>query len=272
MDCKKIKPLLIDFADKNLSEENTKLVRDHLKNCKDCRNEVEELLVLMNELNKTKEEIPSTQLKVNFMNMLEKEKSANQVEPAEAKVIQMRNNSTPGIRQFNPFYQIAAGFAILIAGVMLGLLVNKSNGASDMEIANLQNEVSYMKQVVMLSKLDQQSPSQRIQAVNYVEEIQEADPKVIEALIKTMNTDNNTSVRMAATTALSRFSNDDKVRNAMIESLSIQDDPMIQITLINIMIELHEKKATNNIQKIAHDEQTNKTVKAFAQKGLEILI
>ena len=129
-----------------------------------------------------------------------------------------------------------------------------------------------MKQIVMLSKLDQSSPSLRIQAVNYMNEISSPDPNVINALINTMNTDENSNVRLAATTALSRFTDEDIVRDALIESLTIQDDPMVQITLINIMIGMHETKAKSYIEQIASNENTNKSVKSIAQRGIEILI
>jgi hypothetical protein len=272
MDCKKINSLLIDFADKKLDPEATKMVQTHLENCKICSQEVEELAIVMNEMNKISDQKPSPKLRSNFMDLIEKEKSNTksiEAKPYHAKSLQAQN---PRIRFINPMYQVAAGFAILISGLLLGLLINKNNGINNNELLALQNEVSYMKQVVMLSKLDQSSPSSRIQAVNYVDEISTPDPKVIDALIKTMNEDDNDNVRLAATTALSRFTENITVREALINSLATQEDPMVQITLINIMVGLHETKANKFIERIANNSETNKSVKTIAQKGLEILI
>lgn len=271
MDCKKINSLLIDFVDKQLDTEQIKIVQNHLEKCKSCRQEVEELAVVMSEINKTSEEKPSTKLRANFMQMIKDEKLASK--SIEAKPIQIKttHKQYPRFRFMNPIYQIAAGFAILISGLLLGLLINK-NASNSTEMMALQNEVSMMKQVVMLSKLDQTSPSSRIQAVNYMNEISTPDPKVIDALINTMNTDENSNVRLAATTALSRFTDNQIVREALINSLTIQDDPMVQITLINIMIGMHETKAKSYIEQIASNENTNKSVKSIAQRGLEILI
>ena len=125
--------------------------------------------------------------------------------------------------------------------------------------------------MVILSKLDQQSPTTRIQAVSYMSELQFADPEITTALVRTMNTDDNVNVRMAAITALSRYTDDEMVRNSLIESLAIQDDPFIQITLINMMIQLNEKRASNYLEQIIKSEHTNKTVKTMANKGLNIL-
>ncbi len=272
MDCKKINNLLIDFVDKQLDAEQTKLVQTHLEKCKSCRQEVEELAVVMTEINKTPENKPSAKLRANFMQMIEEEKSKSQTIEAQPLQDNRISNYVHKVRFMNPMYQVAAGFAILIAGMLMGLIINKDSGVDNTQLMALQNEVSYMKQVVMLSKLEQNSPSSRIQAVNYIDEISTPDPQVIDALIETMNTDDNANVRLAATTALSRFSEDQKVREALISSLSIQEDPMVQITLINIMISLHETKAKPFIEQIAENENTNISAKTIAQKGLEILI
>lgn len=269
MDCKRINNLLVDFVDKKLENEQIKMVQEHMAKCKACRQEVEELIVVMNEINKTKDEQPSSGLRESFMQMIEHEKSKTKTIEA-TPIIESKSINVP-FRLLNPMYQIAAGFALLIAGMMMGLLINK-NSYDNSEITALQNEMSYMKQVLMLSKLDQPSPSSRIQAVNYMEEISSPDPEVLDALIQTMNTDDNSNVRLAATTALSRFTNNQTVRNALIHSLSIQEDPMVQITLINIMIGLHETKAKTYIENIASNKDTNESVKSIAERGLEILI
>lgn len=271
MDCKKINSLLIDFVDKQLDAEQIKSVQNHLADCKNCCQEVEELAIVMNELNTVEERQPSEKLRANFIQMIETQKSKSIA--IEAKPIQpYHSDNYTRLRFMNPMYQVAAGFAILISGLLLGLLINKNNGANNSELMALQNEVSNMKQVIMLSKLDQTSPSSRIQAVGYMEELSSPDPKVINALISAMNADENSNVRLAATTALSRFTDNEIVREALINSLAIQDDPMVQITLINIMIGLHETKASSFIQRIANNDNTNKSVKSIAQKGLEILI
>ncbi len=272
MDCKKINNLLVDFADKKLDATQTKMVQTHLEDCKNCRQEIEELAIVMNEINTTPEQEPSEKMRTNFMSMIEEEKL--KAIAIEAKPIKASNaqNQHARFRFINPMYQVAAGFAILISGLLMGLLINKNNGTNTTDLIALQNEVSYMKQVVMLSKLDQASPSSRIQAVNYVDELSSPDPKIIDALINTMNTDENSNVRLAATTALARFTNNQTVREALINSLAIQEDPMVQITLINIMIGLNETKANPYIERIANNSNTNKSVKSIAQKGLEILI
>ena len=272
MECKEINSLLIDFVDKNLNQEQTEVVQKHLESCKSCRQEVEELMVVMGEIKQTGDENPSANLRSNFMQMIEAEKRKHVAVEAKPLYRQNIQQHQHRIRFMHPIYQVAAGFAILIAGMMLGLMINKSNtGTNKAELSALKSEVNSMKQMVMLSKLNQPSASSRIQAVNYIEDISFPDQKVVDALIETMNTDDNSNVRLAATTALSNFADDQRVRTALIESLATQDDPMVQITLINIMVGLREVNAKKYIQRIATNDNTNENVKLIAQKSLDIL-
>jgi len=223
-------------------------------------------LVLMTDLNNIKDEKPPAKLRTDFLQMVESEKLKQSTIKKPQPAL---NPNKFSYRTINPWLQIAAGFAILISGVIIGLIA-KNPGGSD-QIANLQSEITGLKQMVILSKLDQQSPTTRIQAVSYMSELQFADPEITTALVRTMNTDDNVNVRMAAITALSRYTDDEMVRNSLIESLAIQDDPFIQITLINMMIQLNEKRASNYLEQIIKSEHTNKTVKTMANKGLNIL-
>ncbi len=265
MECKNIKPLLIDFADKKLNIEQTSMVQQHLLKCKSCTEELDELSTVMNELNQIKDEQPSKNLRAKFMQNLQQEKTNLSIQKTVASQLEQSKKS----RTLSPFMQIAAGFAILISGVLIGLVANKPNNQN--QIASMQTEINGLKQMVMLSKIDQQSPSARIQAVSFANDMQQSDPEVIKALISAMNTDENVNVRLAATTALAKFAEEDFVRASLIESLPNQSDPFVQITLINIMIQLNEKRASNYLQQIVNNKETNKTVRSLANKGLDIL-
>ncbi len=261
--CKYIQPLLIDFVDKKLDKEKTGFVRRHLESCKLCRDEVDGLVVLFDEMNKIEDEQPDENLKQNFTAMLEAEKQ---------KV------SKPSIKKTgrkiwlqSPLGQVAAGVALLIAGMMLGLLI-RTNSGQDMEVAELKNEVDNIKDMLILTKLDQPIASERIIAASYLEEMTTPDHRVLQALISTMNTDNNTNVRMAALNALAKFRNQQIVGDALVETLSIQTDPIIQISLINILVEMQDTRAVDKMKKILDNNNTNESVKKLAEKGILTLI
>jgi len=262
-DCKNIQPLLIDFVDKKLDKYKTELVRKHIETCKTCNDEVDGLVILFDEMNKVENIQPDNSLKVNFTAMLE----------AEKQNVNKNSGKKEGRKIWfrSPLSQAAAGFTILIAGMMLGWVIRTDNG-SNQEVAALKSEVNSIKDMLILTKLEQPTASERIIAASYLEEMTAPDQTVLAALINTLNTDNNSNVRMAALNALAKFRNEQVVRDALVETLTIQTDPIIQISLINILVSMQETRAVDEMHKIIDNNSTNESVKKLAEKGILTLI
>ena len=62
------------------------------------------------------------------------------------------------------------------------------------------------------------------------------DEEVIEVLVKTLNEDPNSNVRMASLDALSKFYAQPNVKKALLESMKFQKDPVVQIALIQLSL------------------------------------
>jgi hypothetical protein len=77
---------------------------------------------------------------------------------------------------------------------------------------------------------------------------------------------------MSAAYALSNFAGVKSVSDSLVNSLSHQTDPVLQVTLINILAERKEKNALPAIRKIISDEQTLKEVRAVAENSLRVLL
>ena len=118
---------------------------------------------------------------------------------------------------------------------------------------------------------NQQSASQRLQGINVALTIQDADEEVVNALAKRMNEDPNTNVRLAALDALSKFHTEPHVRKVLLDALSTQKDPMVQIALIQLMVQMKEKSVVNDLKKIVEDSESMKAVKDEAYSGILIL-
>ena len=108
--------------------------------------------------------------------------------------------------------------------------------------------------------------------MTYAGDLDNADDKVIDVLIKTLNTDKNVNVRMAAAYALSKFADQRAVCDSLVKSLSNQNDPILQVTLINILAERKVKSALRPIQEIIANKSTLKEVRAVAENSLRVLI
>jgi hypothetical protein len=172
-----------------------------------------------------------------------------------------------------PLLKIASGIALFIAGALLsGLFFARYSSSSDPEFTALKTEMQNMKEIVMLNMLKEESPSQRIQAVNYSDGLTEPDSKVLEALATTLNKDRNVNVRIAAAYSLARFSNRQEVRDTLVASLSKQTEPIIQVILMNILIEMKETRALQPMQQIITDDTSLQEVKDVAQKGVSTLL
>jgi len=77
---------------------------------------------------------------------------------------------------------------------------------------------------------------------------------------------------MAAAYALSKFADQRPVLDSLVESLSLQRDPILQVTLINILAEKKAKSALKSIQEIIANRSTMKEVRTVAQNSLRVLM
>jgi len=169
--------------------------------------------------------------------------------------------------------RVAAGFILLLIGFSAGQFLRDHNGASSSEVAALHDEVQQMKQALMYSgNYSQVSAGERLSAVNLSEKIpannQKLDQEITEILIHTMNNDKSVNVRMAAADALFRFRNDPLIQKALVNSLSEQEDPQMQITLINMLVQIKAKGALNEMNKLLVNSDTREVVKQQLKAGI----
>ena len=168
---------------------------------------------------------------------------------------------------------IAASLSLLLIGFLSGLLISAGKPVENkIEIADLQKDMQEMKNLLMINQLQLNSASDRIKAVNQVYGLTEVDQEIVIHLINTLNSDNNTNVRLAAAQTLFKFKKDKFIRQSLVSSLKMQKDPALQITLIDMLVEMEEKEALTEIQKLIQDDQTLDVVKKKARNGISKLL
>ena len=264
MDCIKINNLLIDYIDTNLNVALNAQVKEHITTCESCKADYDQMKILLEDMKRMNEHYPGPEMKEKFMAMLEEEKK-NQ------KIVAMSPKEKGFIRLISSGWgQASVGAAVLVIGFLLGFVFQPGSGGNDVQM--LENEINLMKQILMLSKFDGSSASERIQAVSFIQEQSAPDNELISALIKTLNNDKNVNVRMAAASALSKYYNYPVAKDALINALNKQKDPLMQITLINLFVEQQDKSAVEGMQRIMIDQQSPDVVKSQAQKGIRALI
>jgi hypothetical protein len=115
------------------------------------------------------------------------------------------------------------------------------------------------------------SASERIAGATKAYLIKNLDKEIIDVLVKTMDNDDNSNVRLAALDALSKFYREPYVKNKLVKSLEKQKDPVVQIALIELLTTMKEASIVNELQKISNDANSIKAVKDQAYAGIQKL-
>ncbi len=248
MERENLESLIIDYIDGKLPEAERAKLEKELVNHQELYQQLREVISAMEKSDSLE---PGHRLRLNFDKMLREEIS-------KGKTVQM---FTPAL------YRMAAAVVLVIAGIVIGFYINK-NQQHEQELAKLRQEVEATKQMMIAMIGNPNSASQRLQGVNVALTISAPDHDIVNALVKTLNEDPNTNVRLAALEALGKFYTDTVVRKALIESLASQKDPIVQIALIQLMVKMNEKGSVKNLEQIIEDNQNIKPVKDEAYSGL----
>ncbi|MFN8346374.1 MAG: HEAT repeat domain-containing protein [Spirosomataceae bacterium] len=164
--------------------------------------------------------------------------------------------------------RIAAGVTLLLVGFAGGLMyTNRASSSPEKE----NPEIAAMKNTLRFEQVSQTSASERIQAVNQSLTLEQADEEITQMLLNTMNFDENVNVRLAACQALRRFENEPQVREGLIRSLKIQTDPNVQLTLIEALVAMKEKRAAEEMQRLAENKEVMEVVRLKAEEGVQHL-
>ncbi|HJS55567.1 MAG TPA: HEAT repeat domain-containing protein [Chitinophagaceae bacterium] len=266
--CTDMRLLLIDYVDGQLAPAIRSKVTEHLRSCPDCTQEMEQFKKLFDEMATIKLEQPSPALKENFNIMLQSELNI----AATTEMLKKRKEAKViPVKPAWVWMQIAASILLVLGALFVGMQLGGQRSAAS-EVAELKLEMQKMKEAMMLNLLREESASDRIQAVSYAEELQKPNQKILQALIHTLNTDENLNVRLAAANSINKFISDPDVVESLISSLRTQKEPLVQIVLITILTDKKEKGAIKSIQEIISNKETLPPVKEVAEQGLKKII
>ncbi|MGD8427391.1 MAG: HEAT repeat domain-containing protein [Balneolaceae bacterium] len=208
---------------------------------------------------------PSERLRNNFYSMLETEKE--RLEPGKTVRILNQLKEIFTVRRMQLW---GAALTIFLVGLLIGNLFTPFRDYRR-QLKHLSGQVSEMREVMMLNLLDNKSPSERLKAVNISTDISSADDRVIAALVKTLNNDPNVNVRLASIEALVRHAKNPKARQGLVEAISQQESPQIQVALADAMVALQEKKSIDDLQKLLRHEELDSNVRDKLQHTIAAL-
>ena len=263
MEKEKLESLLIDYIDGNLNEADRAVVEKELAQNEEAvilHSQLKEVMSLMDNAHIAE---PSFSLRAKFEKSLQEEISST--EKGTASEVSKKAGKQ---FFFSPWaLRIAAAVALVMIGVVIGNKISQDR-QHDQEIATIKKELEDNKRIMMAMLDNQQSASQRVMGANVAYEMKQADEEIVDALVNAMNEDPNTNVRLTALEALGKFYQQGHVRSKLIKSLATQKDPVVQIALIRLLVQMKEKEVVNQLEKITRDGMTIKAVKDEAHSGI----
>jgi HEAT repeats len=271
MQCEEVREQFADYVIDQLQDPAATQVLEHLNSCQTCRAEAEELKSLWTTLGLIPAEEPTPQLRSRFQIMLE----AYEHGLGQASTKNWWDNLNSWLAGWwprRPALQLSLSLAVLILGVVIGrqlqTAVTVPSSQSNNEVAELRGELTQMRQLVALSLMQQQSASERLKGVNWSYQLQQPGGEVLTALLNTLMHDSNVNVRLATVDALRQFGDRPVVRRGVIEALTRQESPMVQIALIDLAVDLREKESIATLRQMTQDQKIDNAVRDRAQKGL----
>ncbi|OQY01398.1 MAG: hypothetical protein B6I20_07715 [Bacteroidetes bacterium 4572_117] len=166
--------------------------------------------------------------------------------------------------------RLAYGFILFLLGLIIGNILLPNRGYEN-QISSMSLEMKEIRKVMILALIEKPQAVDRIKAVSYVNEMSQADQKVIDALFKTLNNDTNINVRLAGLDALKKYIDNPQIRKRLINSFQFQDSPIVLIELAELMINLQEKKSIDELQKLLNDEELDPNLRLTIENGIQVL-
>jgi hypothetical protein len=273
MNCRHIQTKFPDFLTGDLDSKTVEAIHNHVALCTSCCQELEDLTTTWTKLGVLPEEQPGPNLRKGFYTMLEAYREG-------------LNPGKQGLHIFNvlkrffvwpvrPAYRFALTMTILLFGFIAGYFFTSSPNPQYQtftEVTQLRNQVQQMRQQLAISMLNQQSPSQRLKGITWSSTVENPDKQILETLLRTLNYDPNVNVRLSAVDALYLFSHHPMIKKGLIDSLSNQTSPSVQMALIDLIVEMREKRAANALRQLIQKNKLNPKVKERAKLCIEQLI
>jgi anti-sigma factor RsiW len=265
MKCEQIAELLPDYLQGTLTREQASLVEAHCQECADCLDET----AVWKKLSLLPSEQPSSESRGRFEAMLHAYPSAGAEQAAGAASLAEAKHSSGWssvIRWFrSPLGAVAWSAALLLSGIFLGTRLNDANSSRSQELAAMHSELTNMRQLVVLSMLQQQSAGERLQGVSWSSREDHLDPQVQSALLHTLRFDGSVDVRLAALDALSRHASQPQIRKGVVDTLQEQQSPLVQVALIDLLAEWHDPDAAQRLRNFQQTANLNPIVRQRAE-------
>lgn len=269
MNCTQARDRFAELLDRRLDGPESGEVRVHLAACPDCQREYASLRQVLDRLDALPAAKPSPRLRANFYAMLEEEKNS----AASVRVAEHRRRRLSAWRWIlSPI----AACGLLALGFLAGQRTGPepvpgpaaTDAATQQELAELRRKVDSVGQLVSYSLLQQQSAGARLQSILAAQNLAKPDDQVLTQLISALALDPSTHVRLSALEALYPYADRDVVRAGVLASLPREQNPLVQVSMIDFLVAARNREAGPALQQLADSEQIDRSVREAAKRAL----
>ncbi len=264
----KLEEKIAEYLNGEMTLQQKEELKEILKQNNFELNELTGLENLFKQLDEFKVPEPSEKMDDRFLSMLDEFKT-KEMKRKKKKETTVSFFSSLFPQKYLP--QVAYSLLLLIIGWAAGTWI-LPNSRYEAQMVQMSSQIQEMRQVMMLTMLDQSSATGRIKAVNITNNLDEVDDKIINALLYTLNNDSNENVRLITVEALVEFANNPRVREGLIQSITKQESPLVQIALADVMLTLKEKKAIEQFNLLLQKKDLNDTVRNRLEKTVNVLM
>lgn len=268
MKCENDKKQLTRWINGEMTEAERAAFDIHLDQCAQCRQELEtdqQVWDLMGEIALPE---PSDAMRLKFHAMLDTfKKSQEEWKNPWAEIMQMFRR----LWTVQPGFQLVYSIVLVVMGLGFGYLITHRKD-DNKQIEALSSQVHEMREMMMLSLLQNPSASERIKGVSYTSEISGPNKTVIDALFTTLNNDPNVNVRLMTLEALTHLAGNPAVREGLVQSIVQQESPLLQSALADVMLKLQEKRSVQPFKKLLQQKDLNNLVRSKIEETISGLI
>lgn len=282
MGCERIREQLPECLAGRLDKAAREAVIEHLETCSGCRAELAQLGVVWRGLEKLAAPELRPEEERGMRDRFAERLAAFQAGFEQGRALASEQNRSVkrpalgwlGVLGSRPAWQFAMALGLVAIGVWGGRYLaapGRENAPASPDVAQLQGQVESLRQLVTLSLLEQQSPSARLQGVTYAYQMSQPDTQVEQALLHAVDHDANVNVRLSAVDALQKYATDPNVRRALADAVSVQDSPLVQVALIDLLVQLKDRDSATALRALAHNAEADEAVRQRASWAMERL-
>ena len=137
---------------------------------------------------------------------------------------------------------------------------------TDESFAGLEQQVQSLSALVAMSMINKGSASERLTGITYSRQTGGRDPAVDGVLLKLLNTDRSTAVRLSAINAFSSRLSVSAIETQLLDSVLRQEQPLVQIGLIKLLAGKGSESSLSELSQMADDGRLTPEGSEFLQQ------